>query len=79
MQPGIYVDPAINYENAAHAWATHLDHPFNTHGREFDMDLNLLQTLFRGIHPETIEAIEVDPYAFSERVSMYRLALHSKE
>jgi len=71
FQPGTYVDPAINYENTAEAWARHLDKPFDAHGREFEMCLGLLQALFYDVYPETIEFIEADPDAFADRVAAY--------
>ena len=67
MNAGHYADPSINYEQAAQAWAIHLDQPFNG-----GLDFQLLEALFTGIYPETIEFIEVDPPAFSRRVAEYR-------
>ena len=67
-----YVDPAINYENTAKAWAQHLNQPFDADGRGFEMCLGLLQSLFHDVYPETLEYIEVDPHAFAARVAAYR-------
>jgi len=67
MQAGHYVDPSVNYEQTALAWAEHLDQPFTG-----DSDLQLLEALFTGVYPETIEFIEVDPHAFAARVAAYR-------
>lgn len=74
MKPGIYVNPAINYENAAQAWAQHLDKPFpgNADPYQLTMCIGLIHALFRNVHPETIEAIETDPDAFAARVATYR-------
>ena len=66
-----------NYEQTAQAWATRLDKPFDAHGRGFELCLQLLEALFNP-WPETVEFIQVDPTGFAERVSMYRLALHSE-
>jgi hypothetical protein len=71
MKPGIDIDPAQNYEDAARVWATRLDVPFHPHGRPLALDLDLLQALFQ-CYPETIEYIEVDPPAFAQRVAEYR-------
>jgi hypothetical protein len=74
FEPGTYVDPAVNYENAAQAWAHHLDKPFpcNDEPEKVTMCVGLIHALFRNVYPETIEAIEVDPNTFSERVAAYR-------
>ena len=72
MLPGHYVDPSVNYENTAQAWAERLDKPFSTDPEGMRLDLQLLEALFSGIYPETIEYIEVDPQAFAERVAAYR-------
>lgn len=73
----IFVDPSVNYENTAKAWAKHLDKDFPTHGRELEMCLGLLEALWCDIYPETLEAIETDPLSFADRVNDYRMALHS--
>lgn len=67
MNIGHYVDPAVNYEHAAQAWAARLNQPF-TGG----LDLQLLEALFTGVYPETMDFIEADPQAFGERVAAYR-------
>jgi hypothetical protein len=74
MTPGHYVDPAVNYENAAQAWAQHLDKPFpgNADPYQLTMCIGLIHALFRDVYPETIEAIEVDPDGFAARVAAYR-------
>lgn len=72
-----YIDPAINYEQTAMAWAEKLDSPFDHDGENFHRCMGLLNALFRGIHPETIDAIEIDPVAFSDRVAAYRHNLAS--
>lgn len=69
-----YVDPAENFEDCARSWAQHLDTPFSTHGREFKLALQLLQTVFTGIYPETVEFIEADPVTFADTVARYRHA-----
>lgn len=68
------IDPAVNYEATAHAWANRLDQPFprNADPYQVTMCLGLIHAIFRGVDPETIEAIETDPDAFSERVAAYR-------
>ena len=71
-----YVDPSINYENTAQAWATHLDTPFDPH--QLTMCLGLIHAIWRDVSPETIESIEADPQAFAERVSAYRHFLHTE-
>jgi len=78
MQPGKFDDPAENYENLARAWASHLNTPFETTGRPFELCLQLIEALWSGVYPETIEAIETDPHSFSERVNSYRHALAHK-
>ena len=74
FEPGTYVDPAVNYENTAQAWASHLDKPFpgNCDPYQLTMCLGLIHAIWRDVSPETIEAIETDPQAFSERVASYR-------
>ena len=72
-----YIDPAINYEDTALAWAERLDSPFSYDGENFYRCMGLLYALFCGIHPETIEAIEIDPITFSDRVAAYRHNLAS--
>lgn len=72
MQVGIYVDPAINYENTAEAWANVFNAPFHYNGREFELDIQLLETLFTNVYPETMEYILVDPVGFADRVAEYR-------
>ena len=67
-----YVDPSINYEDSARAWAKLLDKPFDTHGRPFQLCMDLLQTLFYDVYPETIEFIESDPQEFAATVAHYR-------
>ena len=69
----------MNYEHAAAAWASLLDQPFDTDPFGFPLSLQLLEALFRGIHPETIEQIEIDPHLFAARVAAYRHNLASPE
>lgn len=66
------IDPAENYEQLAHAWASRLDTQFDPAGRPFELCMQLIEALFTEVYPETIEAIEVDPHAFAARVSAYR-------
>ena len=78
MTPGRYIDPAINFEHLAQAWAERLDKPFSTGADPYQltMDIGLIHALWRGIDPETIDNIEADPVAFSDRVAAYRHNLH---
>lgn len=78
MQPGKFVDPAENYENLAQAWASHLNTPFDTTGRPFELCLQLIDALWSDVYPETIEAIEIDPHLFAERVDNYRYGLSTQ-
>lgn len=72
MQAGTPIDFAQNFEACAQSWACHLGKPFTRHdGPALDMDLQILQALFRGIYPETVDTILCDPPAFSARVSAY--------
>jgi hypothetical protein len=75
-----YIDPSINYENTARAWATHLDKPFpgNADPYQLTMCFGLIHAIWRDVSPETIESIEADPQAFAECVSAYRHFLHMK-
>ena len=66
-----------NYEDTARAWAYHLDKPFPVDPYEVTMCLQLITALWRDVYPETLEAIELDPVAFSDRVSDYRYHLHA--
>lgn len=72
MQAGNYVDPAINYEQTAQAWANRLEKPFSTDSEKMRLDLQILEALFYDVYPETIDYIEADPSAFAERVAAYR-------
>ena len=74
MKPGQYVDPAINYENTAQAWAKHLDKPFpsNADPYQLTMCLGLIHAIWSDVSPQTVESIEVDPDAFAARVAAYR-------
>lgn len=74
FEPGTYVDPAINYENTAEAWAKHLDQPFpgNADPYQLTMCFGLLHALFRDVNQQTIDDIEADPDAFAARVAAYR-------
>jgi hypothetical protein len=74
---GVYVDPAVNYEATAQAWAERIDQPFSP--ENLTLDLQVLNSVFRGIYPETIEAIEVDPHHFADRVAAYRHAAASTQ
>lgn len=72
MQAGTLIDFAQNFEDCASAWASRIGKPFaGQDGPVFDMDLMILQALYRGIYPETIDTILCDPPAFSARVSAY--------
>jgi len=64
-----------NYDDLAKAWANHLDKPFDTDSRGMLLCLQLVEALFSGVYPETIEFIEIDPHSFAERVSAYRHAM----
>lgn len=75
MMIGVYIDPAVNYEDCARSWAEHFGQPFHATGRAFELDLALLQSTFTNVYPETVECIEVDPQAFAERVADYRYGL----
>lgn len=66
-----------NYELTAKSWAERLDKPFDHCGTGFELCLQLLIALFNP-WPETLEYIEIDPLSFADRVSIYRLAMHSK-
>jgi hypothetical protein len=73
---GVYmvnIDFAKNYEDCAHFWAKHIGLPF---GKNVYFDVNILST-YRGIYPETIEAIEIDPIAFADKVNDYLYAFNS--
>ena len=74
MQAGTYIDPSVNYEQTAQAWANHLDQPFpgGADPYQVTMCLGLIHAIWRDVSPETIESIETDPQAFSERVAAYR-------
>ena len=74
MEIGNFADPAENYEALAQAWANHLDQPFDTSGRPFELCMQLINALWSDVYPETIESIEVDPVTFADRVSLYRLS-----
>lgn len=69
------IDFSTHYENLAQSWANHLDKPFDTHGREYQMCMDLIEALWI-VYPEVIEYIEVDPTAFAQRVSEYRSHMH---
>lgn len=65
---------ANNYENLAESWARRIDQPFSVTPHDVARDLGLMEALWRGIYPEVLEQIELDPQSFAERVSVYRLA-----
>lgn len=72
MLPGRPIDFAQNFEDTAHTWARVIGQPFARHdGPALEMDLQLMQAIFGGIYPETMDAILCDPPAFSARVSAY--------
>ena len=73
------IDPCTNYENTAQAWAYHLDKPFPVDPHEVTLCIQLMGALWRDIHPETIETIQLDPLAFSDRVADYRYHLHANQ
>ena len=79
MLPGRYVDPADNFEDCARAWAETYDQPFPHSGREFELALEALQGCFRGVYPETVEYIQIDPPAFAARVAAYRHGLEASD
>ena len=68
---------ANNYENLAESWARHIDQPFSVATYDVARNLELAQAIWRGIYPEVLEQIEIDPQSFAERVSLYRLAAAS--
>lgn len=72
MKLGNFVDPAENYEALAQAWAYHLDQPFDTTGRPFELCLQLVNALWSDVYPETIESIEIDLPKFAQAVAAYR-------
>lgn len=67
-----------NYDALALAWAKHLDQPFPSHGREVELSVDLMNALWVGIAPETIEDVLINPHRFSERVAVYRHSNHEK-
>ena len=71
------IDFERNYEDCAQFWAKHIGQPF---GVNVYHDLNIL-SIYNEIYPETIETIEIDPVAFSERVKdyLYGLSFDKKE
>lgn len=69
---------AQNYEDAARAWAEHIDQPFAITPYEVSLDLGLMQGLWINIYPEVLDFIEADPHSFAERVAMYRLAARNE-
>jgi hypothetical protein len=72
--PGSPIDFSNHYEAIAETWANHLDQPFEPDGMGYILSLDLLRALWN-VYPEVIEMIEINPLDFSDRVSMYRLAL----
>jgi len=74
MQAGHYVDPSVNYEQTALAWAEHLNKPFpgGADPYQITMCLGLIHAIWRDVSTETIDSIETDPYAFAARVAAYR-------
>lgn len=79
MLPGRYVDPADNFEDCARAWAETYDQPFPHSGRAFVQALEFLQASFRGVYPETVEYILIDPPAFAARVAAYRHGMEASD
>jgi hypothetical protein len=73
--PGKPIDFAAHYEEIAEQWANHLDQPFEPDGMGYILSLDLLKALWN-VYPEVIDMIETDPLSFSDRVSMYRMAMH---
>ena len=65
------IDFAQNYEDCAQFWANHIRQPF---GKNIYFDINILTT-YRGVYPETIETIEINPIAFADRVNDYLYGL----
>jgi hypothetical protein len=65
---------AQNYEDAARAWAKHIDQPFSVTPYEVSLDLGLMQGLWFDIYPEVLEFIEADPHSFADKVAAYRHA-----
>lgn len=76
MLPGKEIDPADNFEDCARAWAETYDQPFPYSGQAFLRALEFLQANFRGVYPETVEYILIDPFAFAARVAQYRYGMH---
>jgi hypothetical protein len=77
--PGRYIDPAINFENRQPRRGQNaLDKPFSTGADPYQltMDIGLIHALWRRFDPQTIDSIEADPVAFSDRVAAYRHNLH---
>ena len=59
MQPGVYVDPAVYYEEAAEYCA-----------RQGYSDPRLVRALLN-LPSETLDAIDIDPCEWERRVSEY--------
>lgn len=70
---------AQNYEDAARAWAKHIDQPFSVTPCEVSLDLDLMQGLWINIYPEVFEFIEADPHSFADKVAAYCYATSSKQ
>ena len=68
------MDAANQYELLAEKWAKKLDKPFSTDSYHAMLDVQLIQALWN-VYPEVIEWIEIDPFAFADRVAVYRHAL----
>lgn len=68
------MDAAYQYELLAEAWARRLDKPFSTDPHHSALDIQLINA-FWNVYPEVIEAIEVDPVSFADRVAVNRHAI----
>lgn len=67
------MDAANQYELLAEQWARLLDKPFSIDAHYLPLDIQLINALWN-VYPEVIEAIEVDPVSFADRVAVYRHA-----
>ena len=65
------IDFDRNYEDCASFWAKHIGKKF---GENVYFDMSILSS-YSGVYPETLENIETNPIAFSDRVNDYLYAL----
>jgi len=68
------MNAANQYEMLAEAWARRLDKPFSTEPHYSALDIQLINALWN-VYPEVIEAIEIDPVSFADRVAVNRHAI----